>query len=211
VCVCLFLVCLCMCVCARACVGVCMCVYVSVPRVRVCVACACVHVSVPVRWSACTVVLAACAAAGPAGFSAALACAQIDSNRRCRLCLAVRGRAVCAAAHSAYPWVPLLGRCRRRRRRRSSRRSGRCCRRHSLRTPSRLTRACLLQLLRARVCARACACRWRGRSRRWPAGKAPRSPATQPRDGTRLCEAVRGTWGTRSTHRYCEGLACSVP
>ncbi len=97
----------------------------------------------------------------------------------------------CVPQHTrAYPWVPLLGRCRRRRRRRSSRRSRRCCRRHSLRTPSRLTRACLLQLLRARVCARACACRWRGRSRRWPAGKAARLPATQPRGGTRLCEVL---------------------
>jgi hypothetical protein len=40
--------------------------------------------------------------------------------------------------------------------------------------------------------------------------QALRLPATQPRGGTRPCEAVRGTWGTRSTHRYCEGLACSV-
>ncbi len=45
-------------------------------------------------------------------------------------------------------------------------------------------------LQRARVCARACACKWCCRSRRWPAGKAPRSPATPTRGRTRPCEVL---------------------
>jgi hypothetical protein len=56
---------------------------------------------------------------------------------------------------------------------------------------------------RARVCARACACRRYCRSRRWPAGKLCDCPQHE------LDQAVRGTWVV-DTHRYCEGLACSV-
>jgi hypothetical protein len=67
--------CVCACACASGCVNVCVCAL-----------------------SACTGVLAACAAAGPGGFSAALAvaCAQIAHRRRRRLGLALIGRAACA-------------------------------------------------------------------------------------------------------------------
>ncbi len=178
---------MCMCVCA--------CLRVRLPRARVCVCVgACVHVCVLVRWSACTGVLAACAAAGPGELSAALAvaCAQIAHQRLALPCLARHGSVClqCVPQHTQPT--------------RESRSSAdavgdaaggpaggpggaaaatACAHHHGSHEDGRGS-------CRARVCARACACRWRGRSRRWPAGKAPRSPATQTRGRTRLCEVL---------------------
>ena len=172
----------------------CVCVH---GHVRVCVR-ACVNVCVLVRWSACTGVLAACAAAGSGGFSAALAvaCAEIDSNRRCRR-LAVRGRAVCvysvcrsilglpvgpvprpmppATPPAVQPAIPAVL---------PPPQPAHTITAHT----SHRRSSC-----RARVCARSCACRWRCRSRRWPAGKlcdCPRHSPEAARGRARLCEVL---------------------
>ena len=190
--------------CVRVCVYVCGCAWVCV--------CPCAHVRMLVRWSACTGALAACAVAGVGGSSAALAVAcatsPIAAVRRVPLCAAGRlglrcngilglpaGPAPRPMPSAMPPAVePAIA--------------------AALRSPqaahTRLTRMPRL-LQRVGVCARAFACRRCCRSRRWPAGKAPRSPATQIEWRHELREAVRGAWGYSKYSRICECLACSVP